>query len=50
MKDYLWEVVKNTGMFIAGVFIIALYGVGLVSLYFIITNVCSYLFARLYGI
>lgn len=30
MKDYLWEVVKNTGMFIAGVFILALYGVGLV--------------------
>ena len=30
MKDYLLEVVKNTGMFIAGVFIIALYGVGLV--------------------
>ena len=28
MKDYLWEVVKNTGMFIAGVFILALYGVG----------------------
>lgn len=30
MKEYLWEVVKNTGMFIAGVFILALYGVGLV--------------------
>ena len=30
MKDYLWEVVKNTGMFIAGVFIIALYGVGMI--------------------
>ena len=30
MKDYLWEVVKNTGMFIAGVFIIALYGAGMV--------------------
>lgn len=30
MKDYLWEVVKNTGMFITGVFIIALYGVGMV--------------------
>ncbi len=30
MKEYLWDVVKNTGMFIAGVFILALYGVGLV--------------------
>ena len=30
MKEYLWEVVKNTGMFIAGVSIIILYGVGLV--------------------
>lgn len=30
MKDYLWEVVKNTGMFIAGIFFLALYGVGLV--------------------
>lgn len=30
MKDYLWEVVKNTGMFIAGVSVIILYGVGMV--------------------
>lgn len=30
MKEYLWDVVKNTGIFIAGVFILALYGVGLV--------------------
>lgn len=30
MKDYLWEVVKNTGMFIAGVSVIILYVVGLV--------------------
>ena len=30
MKEYLWEVVKNTGIFIAGVFILAMYGVGLV--------------------
>ena len=30
MKEYLWEVVKNTGMFIAGVSVIILYGVGLV--------------------
>lgn len=30
MKEYLWDVVKNTGMFIAGIFILALYGVGLV--------------------
>lgn len=30
MKDYLWDVVKNTGMFVAGVTIIILYGVGLV--------------------
>jgi len=30
MKEYLWEVVKNTGMFVAGVSIIILYGVGLV--------------------
>ena len=30
MKDYLWEVVKNTGMFIAGISVIILYGVGMV--------------------
>ena len=30
MKDYLWDVVKNTGMFIAGVSVIILYGVGMV--------------------
>lgn len=30
MKEYLWEVVKNTGMFFAGVSVIILYGVGLV--------------------
>ena len=30
MKEYLWGVVKNTGMFIAGVSVIILYGVGLV--------------------
>ena len=30
MKNYLWEVVKNTCMIIAGVFILALYGIGLV--------------------
>ena len=30
MKDYLWDVVKNTGMFIAGVGVIVLYGAGLV--------------------
>lgn len=27
MKDYLWEVVKNTGMIIAGVSVIILYGI-----------------------
>lgn len=30
MKNYLLEVVKNTCMIIAGVFILALYGIGLV--------------------
>ena len=30
MKDYLWEVVKNTGMFIVGISVIILYVVGLV--------------------
>lgn len=35
MKEYLWEVVKNTGMFIAGVSVIILYGVGLVLSTFI---------------
>ena len=30
MKDYLWEVVKNTGMFIVGSSVIILYLVGLV--------------------
>lgn len=30
MKEYLWEVVKNTGMFIVGISVIILYVVGLV--------------------
>ena len=29
MKEYLWEVVKNTGMVIVGVFGLALYGAAL---------------------
>lgn len=30
MKEYLWDVVKNTGMFIVGISVIILYFVGLV--------------------
>lgn len=30
MKEYLWDVVKNTGMFIVGISVIILYIVGLV--------------------
>ena len=29
MKEYLWEVVKNTGMFIAGISVFILYVAGL---------------------
>lgn len=52
MKDYLWEVVKNTCMIIAGVFILALYGIGLVLSVCIalLPLVCSNVSKRLYGI
>ena len=30
MKEYLWDVVKNTGMIIVGVSVLALYFIGLV--------------------
>jgi len=30
MKEYLWEVVKNTGMIVVGVSVLALYFIGLI--------------------
>ena len=52
MKDYLWEVVKNTCMIIAGGFYSSTvwYWIGSFSLYCIITTVCSNVSKRLCGI
>ncbi len=47
MKEYLWEVVKNTGMFIVGIFGLALYGAALalsVAIAFLPVFVAIYLY------